>query len=165
MPVTSASPERVTIRTMVISFLVSVPVLSEQMTDVDPSVSTDDSFFTIARWAAMRCTPSASTTDRIAGSPSGTAATAIDTPSSNTSTRSRADSEVRGEQHRRHHHRGDGDHRQPQQAPEPRDLPLQRRRLLHRARRAAPAICPISVCMPVAVTTARPTPWLTAVPL
>ncbi len=32
----------------------------------------------------MRCTPSASTTDRIAGRPSGTAATASDTPSSST---------------------------------------------------------------------------------
>jgi hypothetical protein len=28
--------------------LVSVPVLSEQTADADPSVSTDDSFFTIA---------------------------------------------------------------------------------------------------------------------
>jgi hypothetical protein len=54
----------------------------------EPSVSTDDSFLTMARWAAMRCTPRASTTDRIAGRPSGTAATASETPSSRTSTRS-----------------------------------------------------------------------------
>ena len=33
---------------IVISFCVSVPVLSEQMTEAEPSVSTDESFFTIA---------------------------------------------------------------------------------------------------------------------
>ena len=37
---------------------------------------------------AMRCTPIASTTDRMAGSPSGTAATASETPSSSTMTKS-----------------------------------------------------------------------------
>ena len=47
---------------MVISLRVSVPVLSEQITDAEPSVSTECSFFTTAlRWA-MRCTPIASTT-------------------------------------------------------------------------------------------------------
>jgi hypothetical protein len=69
---------------MVISERVSVPVLSEQMTDAEPSVSTDDSFLTMALRRAMRCTPSASTIDRMAGRPSGTAATASDTPSSST---------------------------------------------------------------------------------
>ena len=83
---TSTSPEAVTTFSIVISFLVSVPVLSEQITDAEPSVSTDESLFTIARRRAMRCTPSASTTDRIAGSPSGTAATASETPTSSTAT-------------------------------------------------------------------------------
>ena len=77
---TSTSPEPVTTFSIVISFLVSVPVLSEQTTEAEPSVSTDESRFTIARRLAMRCTPSASTTDRTAGNPSGTAATARDTP-------------------------------------------------------------------------------------
>ena len=81
---TSTSPEAVTTFSTVISFFVSVPVLSEQMTDADPSVSTEDSFCTIARCRAIRCTPSASTTDSTAGSPSGTAATASDTPRSST---------------------------------------------------------------------------------
>ena len=57
MPVTVTLPERVTTRWMVISFLVRVPVLSEQMTEAEPRVSSDDSFLTMARWRAMRCTP------------------------------------------------------------------------------------------------------------
>ena len=120
-----------TIRWIVISFLVSVPVLSEQMTDAEPSVSTDDSFFTMARWRAIRCTPRARTTDRIAGSPSGTAATASDTPT---------------QQHVDQVGRRPGcpavsriapttttaidDHRDAEHAADPRDLALQRRRLL-----------------------------------
>ena len=59
-----------------------MPVLSVQITEAEPSVSTEDSFFTIALCSAMRCTPSASTSDRMAGNPSGTAATASDTPNS-----------------------------------------------------------------------------------
>ena len=87
---TSTSPEPVTTFSIVISFFVSVPVLSEQITDAEPSVSTDESFFTIARRRAIRCTPSASTTDSTAGRPSGTAATASETPTSSTATRSEA---------------------------------------------------------------------------
>jgi hypothetical protein len=81
-PVIRAWPEAVITRGTVISDLVSVPVLSEAMTEAEPSVSTEDSFLTMARCLAIRCTPSASTTDKIAGSPSGTAATASETPSS-----------------------------------------------------------------------------------
>jgi hypothetical protein len=55
---------------------VSVPVLSEQMTVTEPSVSTALSLRVIALRRAMRCTPSASVIVRIAGSPSGMAATA-----------------------------------------------------------------------------------------
>ena len=88
MPVTSTSPDGVTASWIVIWFSVSVPVLSEHTTDADPSVSTDDRRLTIALRRAIRCTPSARTTERIAGSPSGTAATASDTPISSTSTRS-----------------------------------------------------------------------------
>ena len=73
---------------MVISARVRVPVLSVAITVAEPSVSTDASFFSTAWRLAMRCTPSASTTERIAGRPSGTAATASDTPSSSTRTSS-----------------------------------------------------------------------------
>jgi hypothetical protein len=81
-PVIRAWPEAGITRGTVISDLVSVPVLSEAMTEAEPSVSTEDSFLTMAPCLAIRCTPSASTTDKIAGSPSGTAATASETPSS-----------------------------------------------------------------------------------
>ncbi len=77
---------------MVISLRVSVPVLSEHTTEAEPSVSTDDSRFTMAWRRAMRWTPRASTTERTAGNPSGTAATARDTPTSSTSTASLASS-------------------------------------------------------------------------
>ena len=45
------------------------------------------------------------------------------------------------------------------------DLALQGGRLLSRSASSISAMEPISVSMPVAVTTARPTPWTTAVPL
>ena len=76
------------IRCTVISDLVSVPVLSEAITDAEPRVSTEDRRLTIARCLAIRWTPRARTTDRIAGRPSGTAATASETPSNKTVTAS-----------------------------------------------------------------------------
>ena len=63
-------------RTTVIRFCVSVPVLSEQITWQLPSVSTACRCRMIARFAAMRRTPSARTIVTTAGSPSGIAATA-----------------------------------------------------------------------------------------
>jgi len=63
----------------VCSFLVSVPVLSEQMTETDPRASTECSFFTIAFRFAMRNTPKANVTVVTIGRPSGMAATASDT--------------------------------------------------------------------------------------
>jgi len=75
---------------MVISERVRVPVLSVAITVAEPSASTDDSFLTIALRCAIRLTPRASTTDKIAGSPSGTAATASATPNSSTVTTSPA---------------------------------------------------------------------------
>ena len=98
---TRVPPEAVMTRSIVISERVSVPVLSEQMTEAEPSVSTDDSFLTMALRFAMRCTPIASTTDRIAGRPSGTAATASDTPSSSTVMTSRGAADVGDQQHGR----------------------------------------------------------------
>ena len=151
-------------RTMVISFLVSVPVLSEQMTEVDPSVSTDDSFFTIARWAAIRCTPSASTTDKIAGNPSGTAATAIDTPSSNTFTTSCPDCTLEVTSTAETTTAAIPTTASPSKRPS-RAISCCSGVGSSTVRASSPAMCPISVRIPVAVTTARPTPWLTAVPL
>ena len=60
-----------TIRRAVISLRVKVPVLSEQMTEVAPSVSTAGRRRITALRAAMRCTPIASVMVITAGSPSG----------------------------------------------------------------------------------------------
>ena len=59
----------------VISFRVNVPVLSEQMTETEPSASTAGRRRTTALRRAIRCTPIASVTVRIVGRPSGIAAT------------------------------------------------------------------------------------------
>ncbi len=60
----------------VISFFVRVPVLSEQITLTQPSVSTVGSFLTIDFRLAILITPSANVTVTTMGSPSGIAATA-----------------------------------------------------------------------------------------
>jgi hypothetical protein len=59
-----------------ISFIVRLPVLSEQITDVHLSVSTAGSFVTIACSLAVRLTPSESVVVTTADRPSGIAATA-----------------------------------------------------------------------------------------
>ncbi len=115
---------------IVISLRVSVPVLSEQMTEADPSVSTDDSFLTIAFRRAIRWTPSASTTERTAGSPSGTAATASETPTSSTSTRSDASSMSDVSRIAADDDDGDDDHGDPEHPADPVDLALERRPLV-----------------------------------
>ena len=76
MPSTSKRPARVTTWRAVISLRVRVPVLSEQITVTEPSVSTALSLRVMALRRAMRCTPSARVMVRMAGSPSGMAATA-----------------------------------------------------------------------------------------
>ena len=78
-------PLAVTTTRTVISFFVSVPVLSEAITLAEPSVSTAARWRTIALRRAMRCTPIESTAVTTAGSPSGTAATASATPRISTS--------------------------------------------------------------------------------
>ena len=78
------SPSRTKAHT-VISFLVRVPVLSVQMTVVEPSVSTAGSRRTSARIRAMRCMPIASVIVATAGRPSGTAAMASEMPISSMS--------------------------------------------------------------------------------
>jgi hypothetical protein len=67
-------------RRTVISSLVKVPVLSEQMTDTLPSASTAVSRRISAWRCTMRCTPMASEMVTTAGSASGTTATASAIP-------------------------------------------------------------------------------------
>ena len=74
-PSSNRFPAVAIVRT-VISLRVRVPVLSEQMTDTAPSVSTAGSLRIMALRQAIRCTPMASVMVIIAGSPSGIAATA-----------------------------------------------------------------------------------------
>jgi len=67
----------VTADTTIISIKVSVPVLSEQIRETEPRVSTAGSRRMMAlRWA-MRCTPIASVTVISAGRPSGITETAM----------------------------------------------------------------------------------------
>ena len=61
--------------TTVIWFVVSVPVLSEQMTVVQPSVSTEGSFRMMALRFTIFLVPSAKQRVMTAGNPSGIAAT------------------------------------------------------------------------------------------
>ena len=63
----------------VILFCVSVPVLSEHITVLLPNVSTAGSFFTIAFFFTIFCTPIANTIVDTATKPSGITATASDT--------------------------------------------------------------------------------------
>ncbi len=74
--------------TTIISMSVKVPVLSEQMRDTEPRVSTAGSCRMMAlRWA-MRCTPIASVIVMMAGRPSGITETAMPTTAWNSSTKS-----------------------------------------------------------------------------
>lgn len=56
--------------------VVNVPVLSEQMTEVQPKVSTDGSDLTMAFFLAILLVPKAKQVVMTAGKPSGMAATA-----------------------------------------------------------------------------------------
>ena len=76
-PVTSYSWLTVHRWFTVISFCVSVPVLSVQMTEVEPRVSTELSFFTSAFLLLMRCTAMASESVTVGSSPSGMKATTM----------------------------------------------------------------------------------------
>ena len=78
----------------VIWFSVSVPVLSEQIADVAPSVSTDRRRLTIAPLAASACVPSDSMVVTTAGRPVGMAAIARLIPIRNSSSKSSPRSEA-----------------------------------------------------------------------
>lgn len=73
----------------VISFLVRVPVLSEQIVVTDHSVSTEGSFLIRAFFLTIRLTPSPRDIVTTAGNPSGIAATARATDARNAVTMSR----------------------------------------------------------------------------
>jgi len=78
----------VTADTTIISISVSVPVLSEQIRDTEPSVSTAGNRRMMAlRWA-MRWTPMARVIVMSAGSPSGMSDTAMPTTAWKSSTKS-----------------------------------------------------------------------------
>ncbi len=157
VPAKSTRPLAVTTLRTVISLRVRVPVLSEAMTVAEPSVSTAARWRTMALRAAIRCTPSDRTAVTTAGRPSGTAATASATPRISTSktaanpctsstsrmvaiiTTAMATTMI------------------------PNTLPTLSSWSCSgvRSSRSCPrrsAIRPISVCMPVAVTTPRPCP-------
>lgn len=68
-------------------FCVSVPVLSEQMTEAEPRVSTAGRRLMMAFFLTMRVTPMDSTIVTTAGSPSGMAETASETAVMNRSIR------------------------------------------------------------------------------
>ena len=96
-------------RWTVISFSVSVPVLSVQITVVSPSVSTEDRRRTSALRFAIRCVASASDSVTVGSSPSGTSATM--TPIANTNRSSSAippqpgdDEEDAADRDREHRH-------------------------------------------------------------
>ena len=151
-------PLAVTTTRTVISFFVSVPVLSEAMTVAEPSVSTAARCRTIAFRRAMRCTPIESTAVTTAGKPSGTAATASATPRINTSKNRGSAAHVLDEDDRRDHDDGDDDDDEAQHLAGAIELPLQRRGFVGRLLQAGPAMRPISVRIPVAVTTAVAVP-------
>ena len=142
----------------VIWLSVRVPVLSEQITVVDPSVSTEWSRLTMALCFAIWLTPTASVTVTTAGRPSGMAATANATaPSSGV-----GDVDALGHLEHEHQGHGDaGDHGQP--GAEPVELHLERRRARigvgqepgHPAHLGAPC--------PVAVTSSSARPRVTVV--
>ncbi len=138
--------------------MVSVPVLSEQMTDVHPSVSTAGSLRIRALRLTIRCTPIASEIVTTAGSASGTAATPRAMPKMNIS--------MNG---------------WPRSSPRPTMMATTtsvalasvlptRSRLSWSGVRPVSTVCsmramaPNSVFIPVAVTTARPRPYVAAVP-
>ena len=75
MPETWIVSPSTAISVAIMRFCVSVPVLSQQITVVQPSVSTAGKLFTRAWRLAMRCTPRARERVTVGSSPSGTLAT------------------------------------------------------------------------------------------
>ncbi len=148
----------------VISLRVRVPVLSEAITDAEPNVSTECRFRMTAWRRASSRTPTARTSDRIAGRPSGTAATASDTPIRRMATRSATDSTplIRASA-------TITSTAMPititPSVFETEAISFWSGESTPSVRSSMSAMAPTSVRIPVPVTTARPTPCTTAVPL
>ena len=139
--------------------VVSVPVLSVQITVAQPRVSTAGNRRTSTFRAAMRCTPTASAIVTTAGSPSGTAATASETAAINTC--------MSG--HPRSSPATATTATMPPQIYSKVWLTFASRRCSGVTDSSAVAsrwaILPSSVCMPVATTSANPAPVVTDVPM
>ncbi len=88
MPLTWYCASAPAAETTIISMSVSVPVLSEQIRETEPSVSTAGRRRMIERRLAMRWTPIASVIVISAGRPSGMSETAIPVTAWNSSTKS-----------------------------------------------------------------------------
>ncbi len=160
LPSRSSSPSGVQTRTARIRFSVSVPVLSVQITVVEPSVSTALKRFTSAPRRARPATPTASASVIVGSRPSGTFATMRPTANVNASSSgSPATSQPIGRNAR--------------------PARTATRAMSHATRRTcsssglssastrseSAAIRPSSVCIPVANTSASPSPPTQAVPL
>ncbi len=138
--------------TRVIWFWVKVPVLSEQITEALPRVSTAGNLLIIAFFFTIRCTPMARTIVTIAGRPSGIAETASATAIMKISMTFMPSIKpiIKMTAHI-------------PRAKSPRYLPSTASRCckgvcLSLAASRSLAILPISVCIPVAVITARALP-------
>ena len=107
-----------------------MPVLSEQMTEAEPSVSTDDSFLTMALRFAMRCTPSASTTRQDRRQALGHRRDRQRHAEQQHRDDVGSGADVGEQQHGRHDHDGDDDDRDAEHATDAAHFLLQRRRLL-----------------------------------
>ena len=159
MPPTSISrPPGSQSAVTVISLRVSVPVLSVQITVVEPSVSTAERRRMMAPRAAMRRMPTASAMVMATGRPSGTIDTiwliaTISTSASGSARHSPSSTTVTN---------------RPSAAPTSQRPNWAMRRSSgvrgSSARSVRPAMRPTSVCTPVATTTARPRPAATWVP-
>ena len=141
----------------VILFRVRVPVLSEQIAEVDPSVSTAGRRFTIAFLRAISRVPIDSSAVTTAGRPVGMAATARATPVMKRVSK-------------------DSPRISPSRMTNTSAMPAMTAMILERSSScfcsgvlsvvvlaSRSAMCPISVSMPVAVTTISPRPRVTEV--
>ena len=140
-------------------FSVMVPVLSEQMTEVHPSVSTLCRRLTSAFCFIMRLTARASAMVTVAGSPSGIAAIAMEMPVMSISKIGSPRSTPAANTARH----------TPMQMTA-RTFPSSPRRFcrgvsVRSMEESIPEICPICVFFPVATTSAVPLPRVRAVPL
>ena len=164
---TSLSWSSVKWRTTVILFCVRVPVLSEQMTCVQPRVSTAESLRMIALCWLIFVTPMDSTMVTTAARPSGMAATASDTATMKVfSTRGTLSKKpMPCFSHVTPNTRAQITMQMTESTLDSSSSFFWSGVSSSVARDSASAIFPISVPMPVATTTARPRPYTTVEPM